>query len=150
MKTAEDILKEKKRTMICVGMEATVFDVIKTMVDRRIGAIIVRDGEKIVGIFTERDFIRQSVREGFDPKTTTMEDAMSKDLVAVPFDASIPKLQDIILGKCVRHLLVQKEGRYIGLLSAGDVTRADINEKTKTLASVSWDYYENWRWDKDK
>ena len=150
MKTAEDIIKEKTRGMICTDPNSSVTEVVRLMVQKKIGAVLIKENEKIVGIYTERDYVQDSVKEGFNPKKSVIKDHMNTDLVTIPFHSTIPKIQDVILGKCVRHVLVEKEGAYIGLLSTGDVTRADLNEKTERLASVSWDYYEDWQWKKNK
>jgi len=67
-------------------------------------------------------------------------------------NTTIYQLQDKFLGMRLRHLLVQKEGKYIGMLSAGDVMKTILNAKEKELkdlnAMTSWEYYENWRWEK--
>ena len=74
---------------------------------------------------------------------------MSSPVRSAPHDAAIYKLEEMFLGLFVRHLLVEKEGAYIGLISIGDVTRASLLEreqKFKELNSfVSWEYYENWK-----
>jgi CBS domain-containing protein len=75
---------------------------------------------------------------------------MSTELVSVPPETPVTKLQDIFLGLFIRHILVKKEEDYIGLLSMGDVMRAILLEKDKEIKRLnkmaSWEYYENWGW----
>ena len=150
MKTAEDIIKEKARDIISVPQNTIIANALKLMNEKNIGAILVTDGENYVGIWTERDLLRNTISEGFDPKKAVIKDYMSTGLQSAPHTATIYQLKDKFLGKRLRHLLVEKEGKFIGLLSTGDVIRASLAAKTKELeelnAMVSWEYYENWRW----
>ena len=148
MKTAEDILKEKNKEMICVTPGTSIFDAARTMVVNNIGSVIVKEGDTIHGIYTERDFLHDSVKEGCDLRNSPVRDYMTCNLIFASYDDPLYKLQDMMLGMRIRHLLIQKDNRYIGLLSAGDVTRASLNESEKQIKSVSWSYYEDWKWKK--
>jgi signal-transduction protein with cAMP-binding, CBS, and nucleotidyltransferase domain len=150
MITAEDILKEKGEEIICVSPEHSLHDALKIMLAKKIGAIVVKDGGNFVGIWTERDLMRNTVNENFDPSKAKIKDYMSTNLMSAQFSDSIYHLMDKFLGKRLRHLLIEKDGKYIGFLSAGDVTKALLVEKTEELEKlnklVNMDYYENWRW----
>jgi len=147
MKTAEEILKEKGNPpMITVTPETPIFKALQVMVEKKIGAILVQDDDNIIGIYTERDLLNNMIQEGFDPRNTMIKDKMQTQLCTASSDMPIYKLQDQMLGTRCRHLLIAKGNQYIGLLSAGDVTKASLNEKTEELSSVSWDYYEDWCW----
>ncbi|MCZ7601254.1 MAG: CBS domain-containing protein [Melioribacteraceae bacterium] len=152
MYTAEDVLKEKDTEMITTPSDTKIKDAIKKMVDNKIGSILVTENNKIVGIWTERDFLRNSLLESFDINNDTVEKYMTRNITSAPHNASLYSLLDIFLGKRFRHLLIQKKDEYVGLLSMGDVIKANLNEKTKELealnAIVSWEYYENWRFKK--
>ena len=154
MKTAEEILNEKTHDMICVSPDTTIQDCLETMVANRIGAILVKEGNNIVGIWTERDLMRNVITPGFDAKTARIGDYMTTKLVSAPHDATVYNLKDNFLGRRIRHLLVEKGGKYIGILSTGDVIRASLDEKSDELqklhASVNWEYYEDWKWKKKK
>jgi len=154
MKTAFDIVQDKQGEIICVDADATVREALRVMVDNRIGAIIVREGERYAGIWTERDLLRDTLAEGFDPDRTRMREVMVTDLKSVPHDTSVYHLLDRFLGLRLRHLLVEKDGAYVGLISAGDAIRADLVAKARELeelhAMVSWDYYEDWGWQKKR
>ena len=146
MKTAEDILKEKDKSIVSLDPQTSVRDAIQLMTEKNIGSVFVKEAGKYVGVYTERDLLRDSADDSFDPLEARLRDRMTRNLYFVPHDTSILKLQYFILGKRIRHLLVTKEGETVGLLSAGDIMKAHLNEMSKELESVSWDYYENWCW----
>ncbi len=154
MKTAEEILKEINRSMISISPDKTIYEAIQVMSKNRIGAVVVKERQQIIGIWTERDLIIDIVKKGFDFKIAKIRDYMSTDLITADCQDSIPLLQDKFLGKRLRHLFIKKGGKIIGLLSAGDVTRASLadtaEELSKLNAVCSWEYYENWKWKRPK
>ena len=152
MKTAEDILLEKKRDMVTVGPDQTLREALELMQTHRIGGILVKRGEKIVGIWTERDLALDILTSGFDINTARMGDYMTSRLFTAPYNTPIIKLQEMFLGLFVRHILVTRKRETAGLLSIGDVMRASLLEKDlelrKLTAIASWEYYENWGWER--
>ena len=150
MKTAEDILKEKNRSIVSVNPDMTVLDALRAMVENKIGAVAVKEGDEYIGIYSERDLVRNSIQEGFDPAKEIVRNVMTKNLICASHDDTLHQLQDKLLGKRLRHLFITEGEKVIGIVSAGDVTRADLNEHEDQLKSVGWDYYENWRWSKKK
>lgn len=150
MKNAEDILKEKGRDLICVNDDSTIDKALEVMLEHKIGSILVKVNGRIEGIWTERDLMRNSMMDGFDVKTAKIKDYMVTGLHSAPADSSVLMLMDKFLGLRLRHLLIEKNGEYIGMLSTGDVIKATLNEKNRELkelnAILSWEYYENWRW----
>jgi CBS domain-containing protein len=148
MKTAEDILKEKTREIISVSPDITILEALHQMVKNNIGALLVKEGDDYIGIYTEREFVHNSTKEHFNPSTAIIRDYMVEDLICAQYDETVPELQDLLLGKCLRHVLIVKDGKVIGIVSAGDVTKADLVDHESQLKSVSWEYYENWKWKK--
>lgn len=150
MKTAEDIINEKGRPNLHVTPDATVRDALKAMTAGKVGAILVKEGDEVVGIWTERDLMKNTLAEGFDAGTAAIGELMSEGLKYAPHSASIYTMMDMFLGLRMRHLLIEKGGKFIGLLSAGDVMRACLEEKSQELkdlnAIVGWKYYEDWGW----
>ena len=136
--------------MISVSPDTTLYDALIIMVKKNIGAMLIKNDDKIVGIWTERDLMKNTLKSGFDPKIAKIKDHMTKTLISTPHNATVYNLQDKFVGKRLRHLLVEKDGEFIGILSPGDVMRATLDEKDHELkdlnAKVSWDYYEDWRW----
>lgn len=154
MYTAEDMLNEKGTDIIFTSPESTVADALKIMIENKIGAIVIKDNEDIVGIWTERDLMRNVMTEGFFSKTSKIKDYMSTDLKYANFDETMFSLQDKFLGKRIRHLFIKKDNKIIGILSTGDIIKTSLNEKTKELedlhAIVKFDYYEDWKFIKKK
>jgi len=154
MKTAEEILKHKGMAMAIVDQDTPINDALKVMNDKHIGSILVKKNEKIVGIWTERDLMQNCLDDNFDPKKNTVKEFMSTKLQSATHNSDVYELMDKFLGKRMRHLLIEKDGDYIGILSSGDVMRATMAEKDeefkKLNSMVSWDYYENWKWEKTK
>lgn len=150
MKTAEEMVKEKGGEIISVSPDTTIQDTLRVMLQHRIGAILVKDGDSLVGIWTERDLMSDTLKPGFDPATELVKDHMTTGLQFARHDESAFDLFDKFLGIRLRHLLIEKDGQYIGLVSTGDVIRTCLNERTTKLeelnAMVSWEYYEDWKW----
>ena len=154
MKTAGEILKEKNREMVCISSDKTVRDAIRFMNDNNIGAILVKKKDQIVGIWTERDLLHNMNLPEFNPDTDLIEDYMTTGLHKASHDTSILRIKEMFLGLYIRHILIEKEGDDIGLLSIGDVLRATLIEQDRHIKSLNkiadWEYYENWGWPRNK
>lgn len=154
MKTAEDIVREKGSEVVSVTKTQTVAEAIELMNTHRVGAILVREGGDMVGIWTERDYLRNSSDPSFDPRSAKVAERMSSPLRFARHDATLTQLEEMILGLYVRHLPVEKDGQFIGMVSVGDVLRANLLEKDRQIKELnsiaSWQYYENWGWDRKK
>ena len=153
MRTAEDMLEEKGQHIISVPADATVRKAIEVMVKNKIGAVLVKRGGQHVGIWSERDLLKNTLDPGFDPSTVLIETVMTTGLVKAAHSETAYGLLDLFLGRRLRHVLIEKDRKFIGLLSIGDVVKANLMEKTREIqqlnAVVSWEYYEDWRWKSD-
>ena len=118
----------------------------------RIAAVLVKEGDDMVGIWTERDYLRNSSDPDFKPQAVKVGDYMSSPLHFANHDANLTQLEEMFLGLYLRHLPVQKDGSFIGMISIGDVLRANLLEKDSKIKELnslaSWQYYENWGWDR--
>jgi len=154
MKTAKEMVQEKGGDIVCVSVGTTVFDALQKMCRHKVGAILVLHDDAVAGIWTERDLLIHIVKPDFDPKTALIEDYMTADLFYAQHDETLYNLMDKFLGLRIRHLPIKEEGRFVGLLSSGDVMKAAISAKNAELeklnAMIGWEYYENWRWDPKK
>ena len=150
MVDAEAIVREKNRELITIPPEATVHEALLAMMNSNVGSILVEEKGQIVGIWTERDLLRDTTKAGFDPANCRIADYMVSPVISAPHSDSIFKLMDKFLGLRISHLLIEKHGKTVGFISVGDVMRATLSEKTEELSKlnelVGWDYYENWRW----
>ncbi len=149
MKTAEDIVNEKSGKMVSVPGETTIHDALEFMIANKVGAVLITDAGRTVGIWTSRDLMRNVVQRDFDPRKAVVRDYMSAPLLSAPCTDTPYNMMDKFLGRRVNHLLIEKEGRFIGILSSGDVMKAVIQDKSEELSQlrsmVSWEYYEEWR-----
>ncbi len=154
MKTAKEMVQEKGGDIVCVPVGTTVFEALQKMCRHKVGAILVLRNDEVAGIWTERDLLIHIVEADFDPKTALIENYMTTDLFSARHDETLYSLMDKFLGLRIRHLPVKEKDEFIGLLSSGDVMKAAISAKNTELEKlndmVSWEYYENWRWDPKK
>jgi signal-transduction protein with cAMP-binding, CBS, and nucleotidyltransferase domain len=154
MITAEEVLKEKNREMVCISSDRTIREALRLMNEQNIGAVLVKKEGKIAGIWTERDLLHNMNLPEFDPDSSLIGDYMVSPLYTAPHTASILKINEMFLGLFIRHILIEKDGEFIGLLSIGDVLRASLVAQDlhiKELHAVGdWEYYENWGWPRKK
>lgn len=154
MITAEEMVVEKGGSVFSVNHDTTVFDALTVMCEKKIGAVLIEENGKYIGIWTERDLMRNTILDDFDPKVAKVGDYMVTGLHSAKHTDNVLHLMDKFLGLRIRHLLVEKNGEYIGLISIGDVIKSDLNDKMNELKDlrkiVDWDYYENWRWNAKK
>ena len=150
METAKKMVADKGRKIVSVPAGTTLFSTLEKMNRKKVGAILVTRNNDIIGIWTERDLMRNVVQEGVDLKNALIEDFMTAQLITAPHTDTVFNLMDKFLGLRVRHLLIEEDGDIIGLVSGGDVMKCVIHEKDAELrqlnSMVSWDYYENWKW----
>ena len=135
--------------MVTVSTEATVYQAVKIMTQNRVGSIVIVDEGRIVGIWTERDLMYRVLAEDFDPKTELVSSSMTRHLISANIDEQAIQLYDKFLGRRIRHLLIEDNGEYVGILSVGDVMRANLQQSTEEYRElnemVSLEYYENWK-----
>lgn len=126
MKTVRQVLEAKGSTVYSVAPESLIYDALLLMAEQHIGALAVMQRDKLVGIFSERDYAREVVLKGRTSKTTTVGDIMSAQLTTVHLDDTVDHCMNVVSGKRVRHLPVLEDGRLVGLLSIGDLVKETI------------------------
>ena len=136
MKTVRDILKQKGSGLCSVRPDSTVYDALKLMAEKNIGAVLVLDGERPVGILSERDYARQVILKGKTSKDTPVREIMTSKVVFVRPEQSIEECMALMTDKRIRHLPVLEEGKLIGVVSIGDIVKAVISEKEFLIAQL--------------
>ena len=135
--------------MVTVSTEATVYQAVKIMTQNRVGSVVIVDEGKIAGIWTERDLMYRVLAENFDSKTELISNSMTRQLISANIDEQAIQLYDKFLGRRIRHLLIEEHGEYVGILSVGDVMRANLQQSAEEYRElnemVSLEYYENWK-----
>jgi CBS domain-containing protein len=129
MKTVGDVIKKKGNHVWSVTPGTTVYDTLKLMAEKEIGAVLVLDDGRPVGIFSERDYARQVILKGRTSKDTPVREIMSSRIVFVRPEQSIEDCMALMTDKRVRHLPVMHQGALRGMLSIGDVVKEMISEK---------------------
>lgn len=127
MKTLQQLLNDKKyKEVISIAPHRPVFDALVVLAEYKIGALIVMEGEKLVGIFSERDYAREVILKGRSSKVTPISAVMtSKVLAAKPGD-TVEYAMSMMSDKRIRHLPVVENGKVVGVLSIGDLVKETI------------------------
>ena len=133
MKTVNDILSEKGADIWSVLPHDKVFDALKLMADKNIGAVLVIDKGKIEGLFSERDYARKVALEGKSSRELLVKNIMSPKVLFVTPDKSCEDCMALMIGKRIRHLPVLEENKLKGIISIGDVVKAVMDHKENTI-----------------
>ncbi len=154
MITAEEILKLKGFKIVSIDRDQTVLKAIEVMLENKIGAIVVEEGGEKIGLWSERDFMRNSLDSTFDINKSKVGDCNLRELHMIPHTAGRVEMEAAFLGLCTRYLFITKEDDILGMISASDLMKAHLNKKRKEVdklkSYVSMEYYENWSWDAKK
>jgi signal-transduction protein with cAMP-binding, CBS, and nucleotidyltransferase domain len=130
MKTVKDLLDDKGYKLFSLAPHDTVYDAIKAMAERSVGALVVLDGtKKLAGILSERDYARKVILQGRRSQDTPVSDIMTTKVICVNRERTIDECMALMTERRIRHLPVIEENEVIGIISIGDVVRAVIQEK---------------------
>lgn len=129
MSTVNDILNSKGRDVCSIAPDKMVFDAMRLMAEKEIGALLVMEGEKLTGILTERDYARKIALEGRSSRGTPVRDVMTTRVLCVRPEQTIEECMALMTDKRTRHLPVIDHKRVIGLVSIGDLVKAIIREQ---------------------
>jgi CBS domain-containing protein len=122
MATVNDLLAIKGNRVVSVGSDATVLNAAIVMNEHRIGAVVIKDGERVAGMFTERDVLQRVVGERRDPSQTRVTDVMTSEILCCKRETSLDELRTVMKEKRIRHLpVVDGDQRLEGLVSIGDL-----------------------------
>jgi CBS domain-containing protein len=136
MITVKQILDEKGYQVWTVPPETKVFDALKLMADKGIGALIVFEKGDVVGIISERDYARKIVLLGRHSQDTPVRDIMSTHIYGVHFDTTAEECMALMTDKHIRHLPVCKGEKLAGIVSIGDVVKAIITHQKVTIENL--------------
>jgi CBS domain-containing protein len=137
MATLGDLLATKGHDVIAVQPSDTVLQAANLMNDRNIGGVVVLDGDRLAGIFTERDVLRRVVAQALDPSDTTVAEVMTTPVITCPPDMTLEDCAAIMTTRGVRHLPV-KEGRELtGVVTIRDLLAYKVSEQQATLDQMT-------------
>jgi len=130
MARVADILRGKGSDVLKIDASATVFEALEKIVERNVGSILVTDGDKVVGIMTERDYLRKIAVKGRTSRDTKVSEIMSSPLVYVTPETQVDEVMAIMTDRRIRHLPVVENDEVIGILSIGDVVKYQSREQS--------------------
>jgi len=134
MVTVKDILGTKGRHVWSVGPGATVLEAAVLMNKHKIGALVVMEASRLVGIFTERDVLRRVVGEARDPATTRVADVMSAEVVCCSPETSLEEARGVMKNRRIRHLpVIEGDGPLLGLVSIGDLNAHQVHAQEQHI-----------------
>lgn len=140
MKSVRDVLKAKTQEVWSILPYATVFEALKLMGEKKIGALMVIDDKgKVAGVISERDYARKVILKGKASKDTKVEEIMTpaSEMFAVKPENSVEECMILMTGKHVRHLPVFEKEKFLGVVSIGDVVKSIISEQESLIEHLS-------------
>lgn len=129
MANVQQLLNSKSNQVWTTDPDETVFDAIRMMADKDVGALVVIEGGKPIGILTERDYARKVILEDRQSKTTPVRDVMSTRIVCASPEQTIEECMAVMTEKRVRHLPVLEDGKLAGIVSIGDLVKSRIADQ---------------------
>lgn len=131
--TVEALLNAKGRTVWSVSPDTTVFEVIRLMAERNVGSLLVMEGERLVGIVSERDYARKVALQGKNSRTTPVSEILTPSVHHVTPEATVAECMERMTDKRVRHLPVLADGKVVGVISIGDLVTWIMRSQAATI-----------------
>lgn len=134
MPSVRDVLSSKGTTVHSTSSDATVLEAVGRMNEHKIGALVVMDGDDVVGMFTERDVLRRVVGQERSPSATKVGDVMTTEVVCCKPDHDLDDVAAIMKNRRVRHVPVRDgKGSLVGMVSMGDVNAYNASNQQTTI-----------------
>lgn len=131
------ILKEKGHTVYFISQNVSGYECAQKLSELKIGALVVMDGESLVGIVSERDLLNKALALRKDPDALKVKDIMTKKVLTAEPSMTVQAAMRLITEKRLRHLPVLEEGKLVGLISIGDITRWVMLQQEKEIAALT-------------
>ena len=137
MATVQSILARKGREVVTIGVAETALAAAEHMNERSIGGLVVVEGNEVVGIVTERDFLRRLVAVRQDPAHTLVRDIMTTPVASCRPETTFAECRAFMTEKRIRHLPVQDERGLCGIVTIGDLLAQEVDEHQTTIGYLS-------------
>lgn len=134
--TVRQLLQAKGNMVYSIPPDATVFEALKRLAQYEVGALLVMEGDQLVGIFSERDYARKIILMGRFSKDTLVREVMTSNLITVPPDATVADCMNLMTSHRIRHLPVIENGQLLGVISIGDVVKAIMTQQELMIAAL--------------
>ncbi len=136
MKSVAQLLALKSGGIVGIAPDATVLDAVKLLAEKNVGAVLVMDGTRLVGMFSERDYARKVVLQGRSSSNTPVREVMTRDVVFVTPTHTNEDCMALMTDKHIRHLPVVANDQVVGLLSIGDLVKDIISEQQFIISQL--------------
>ena len=136
MNKVSELLDNKGDEVWSIGPDASVFDAIKLMADKGVGALMVMEGTKVVGVISERDYARKVILMGHSSRETQIKDIMTTRVVYARPDQSVEECMALMTDKHIRHLPIMEGEKLVGVISIGDLVKSIIAEQKFTIEQL--------------
>ncbi len=137
MHTMRQILDRKQNKQICsIRPDASVYDAIKLMADRRVGALLVMTGPELQGVISERDYAREVILKGRASRDTRVDEIMTAEVVSVPSSHAVDTALNLMTDHHIRHLPVVDDGLVVGIVSLGDLVKDIMSDQRATIEQL--------------
>jgi CBS domain-containing protein len=133
MTTVDKILSIKTKEIWSMAPNDSVFEALEMMADKNVSGLLIVKDQKLVGIFTERDYARKLILKGKFSKDTKVSDLMTKNVLYVDPKNTVEDCMKLMTDKRIRHLPVMNEGQLIGIVTIGDLVKQIISEQETTI-----------------
>lgn len=137
MNTVRHILQIKGKDIWSISPDATVYEALRVMADKNIGALLVMEGSRMVGILSERDYARKVILADRASKTTQVREIMTALVCTIHPDQTVHEVMELMTEKRIRHVPVLEGDRVMGVISIGDVVKDIMYEQRKTIRALS-------------
>ena len=136
MMNVKEILDAKGDKVWTIGPEAKVIDAFKIMAEKQVGALVVVEKDRVVGIISERDYARKVVLEGKTSKDTPVKDIMTSPVYGVRRESTAEECMALMTNKHIRHLPVCENDKLLGVVSIGDVVKSIMTQRKITIENL--------------
>jgi len=137
MRNVQQLLENKPYQLLSISPTASVLDALRQMAEKEIGALVVLDGEKLAGIFSERDYARKIILFGKSSHDTAVSEIMTPSVVCVRPSQSADECMALMTGRRVRHLpVLSEDDKVVGVISIGDVVKEMIDDQRRTIEQL--------------
>lgn len=136
MKTVRQLLEIKGHQVLSTTPDTSVYDALLIMAEMEIGALLVLDGERLAGIFSERDYARNVVLKGKTSKETPIKEIMTSNVISVTPEQTVEECMNLVTNKRIRHLPVLENDKIIGMLSIGDLVKETITHQQFLISQL--------------
>ena len=136
MLSVRQMLSEKGSAVVSITPNTSVFDALKVMSEKNIGAVLVMEEEELLGIFSERDYARKVILAGRSSKSTEVQELMTSKVYCIDPSRTIQDVMELMNDHRFRHVPVMESEKVVGVLSSGDVMRGVVAEQKNTIDSL--------------